>query len=211
MKAKTTITLLAATALSLTSLSAVAQGARQGQSAKAPDRAQIERGQKDFDRDRMRDRDRISSPERDRDRIRDQDRTHVPDHAPLGENGIYGGELMSAQERMQYREQLRLTESDPEARNKFMAQHQKEMQTRAKEQGVDVASLGPGPNYGNGIYGGKLMSVQERNQYREQLRLTESDPQARTKFMAQHQEKMQVRAKNMGVEIGPVPEVEEAE
>lgn len=211
MKANTTISLLAATALTLASVSAVAQGAGKGQGAQAPNRAQIERSQKDFDRDRLRDRDRIATPERDRDRTRDQDRTHVPDHAKLGENGMYGGELMSVEERNQYREQLRLTESDPKARNEFMMQHREKIQLRAKEQGVEFGSAGLGPKYGNGIYGNELMSIQERNQYREQLRLTASDPEAQTKFKAQHQEKMQARAKKMGVEVGPVPEVEEAE
>lgn len=140
MKAMTTIGLLVATALTLASMSAVAQGGRQGQGqgAQAQDRAQVERGQKDFDRDRLRDRDRITSPDQDRDRTRDQDRTHVPDSAKLGEKKIYGGELMSVEERNQYREQLRLTESDPKARTKFMAEHQEKMQARAKEQGVEI-------------------------------------------------------------------------
>lgn len=211
MKIQTTISILTASALLLASLSAVAQG-RGGQGgAQAQDRAQIERGQKDFDRDHMRDRDRITAPERDRDRIQDKDRTHVPDNANLGENGIYGGGLMSVEERNQYREQLTLTDSDPEAQMKFKAQHQEEMQARAKKMGVEVDSQGPGPNYGDGIYGGDLMSDQERNQYREQLRLTDSDPQAQTELKAQHQEKMQARAKQLGVAIDPVPAVEEAE
>ena len=211
MKSQTTISVLTATALALASYSADAQG-RGGQGgAQAKDRAQIERGQKDFDRDRLRDRDRITSPAHDRDRVRDQDRTHVSDHAKLGDKNIYGGELMSVEERNQYREQLRLTESDPEARTQFMAQHEEQMQARAKEQGVELGSPAKGQNVGNGIYGGELMSVQERNQYREQLRLTESDPKARAKFMAQHEENMQARAKQFGVEIEPVPEVEEAE
>ncbi len=211
MKTQTTISILTATALALASFSAVAQG-RHGQTgAQGQDRAQIERGQKDFDRDRMRDRDRTTSPERDRDRIQDQDRTHVPDNANPGGNGIYGNELMSVEERNQYREQLRLNESNPEAQTKLKAQHQEKMQARAKKMGVEVDSQGPGPKYGDGIYGGDLMNVQERNQYREQLRLTDSDPKAQTKFKAQHQEKMQARAKKMGVEIDSVPEVEEAE
>lgn len=209
MKIQTTISILTATALALASFSAIAQG-RNGQGgAQAQDRAQIERGQKDFSRDRLRDRDRSTVPSRDRDR--DQDRTHVPDNAKLGENGVYGGGLMSIEERNQYREQLRQTESDPKARTKFMAQHQEEMQARAKQQGVELGSPGFASNAGNGIYGGDLMSVQERNQYREQLQLTESDPKARTKFMAQHQEKMQARAKTMGASIDEMPEVEEAE
>ena len=210
MKIQTTISVLTAAAIALASFSAIAQG-RHGQSgAQAQDRAQIERGQKDFDRDRLRDRDRIS-PARDRDRVQDQDRTHVPDKAKLGEKEIYGGEFMSAEERNQYREQLRLTESDPKARTKFMAEHQEKMQARAKAQGVALGDPALAAKQGNGIYGNELMSVQERNQYREQLRLTESDPQARTQFKAQHQEKMQARAKEMGVDIETVPEVEEAE
>jgi len=211
MKIQTTISILTATALALASFSALAQGRNGSGGAQAQDRAQIERGQKDFDRDRLRDRDRITSPSQDRDRDRDQDRTHVPDNAKLGENRIYGEQLMSVQEQNQYREQLRLTESDPQARSKFMAQHQDRMQARAKAQGVAIGSPNSAAKNGSGIYGGELMSVEERNQYREQLRLTDSDPKARTKFMAQHQEKMQSRAKAKGVVIDDVPEVEEAE
>ena len=138
MRTQTTISILTAAALALTSMSAVAQG-RHGQGgAKAQDRAQIERGQKDFDRDRFRDRDRVNNPAQNRDRARDQDRIHAPDNAGLGQSGIYGGELMSVQERNQYREQLRLTESDPQARTKFMAEHKEQMQQRAKVKGVDI-------------------------------------------------------------------------
>ena len=81
----------------------------------------------------------ITNPSRDRDRT--QDRIHAPDNAGLGGNGIYGGEMMSEQERNQYREQLRLTESDPKAREKFLAQHQEKMQARAKAQGVPFEDL----------------------------------------------------------------------
>ncbi|MGI9235278.1 MAG: hypothetical protein ACR2RD_16725 [Woeseiaceae bacterium] len=138
MNTQTTISIITATALALATFSAVAQGRDNQGGAQAQDRAQIERGQKDFDRDRMRDRDRVTSPERDRDRTRDQDRTHVPGNAKLGEKGIYGDALMSAEERNQYREQLRLTDSDPEARTQFKAQHQEKMQARAKAQGVEI-------------------------------------------------------------------------
>ena len=138
MKAQTTIGILVASALALTSASAVAQG-RQGQGgASAPQRAQVERGQRDFDRDRMRDRDRVNDPAQDRKQDRDQDRTHAPDDVQNGNQGIYGGELMNAQERKQYRDQLRLTETDPKARSQFMKQHQEKMQLRAKENGVDI-------------------------------------------------------------------------
>jgi len=146
MRTQTTISILTATALALTSISALAQGHHGQGGAQPQDRAQIERGQKDFDRDRLRDRDRISNPAQDRDRRRDQDRIHAPDNAGSGQNGIYGGQLMSVQERNQYREQLRLTESDPQARTKFMAQHKEKMQQRAKAKGVELKDP---PNNGN--------------------------------------------------------------
>ena len=139
MKTQTTISLITAAALALTSFSAVAQGRQQGGPKHEPqDRAQVERGQRDFDRDRMRDRDRINEPERDQVRDRDQDRTHAPDNAKFGDSEIYGQELMSVQERNQYREQLRLTDSDTKAQTKFKAQHAEKMRIRAKEKGVTV-------------------------------------------------------------------------
>ena len=137
MKTRTVISLIAAVALATTAAFAAAQGHRgQGDKAQAQDRAKVERGQRDYDRDRMRDRDRIHVPaeQRDRDQDRQQDRIHQPDDG----SGIYGGHLMSEQERNQFREQLRLTESDPEARNQFLAQHREKMQKRAKEQGKQL-------------------------------------------------------------------------
>ena len=136
MRTPTTISVVVAATLVLASMATVAQG-RHGQGGAQPqDRAQVERGQKDFDRDRLRDRDRITNPSRDRDR--DQDRAHVPDNAKLGEDGIYGSELMSVEERNQFREQLRLTENDPQARTKLMAEHREQMQQRAKTRGVEL-------------------------------------------------------------------------
>lgn len=138
MKIQTTIGLLTATVFALASFSAAAQGGKQQGGAQPQDRAQVERGQRDFDRDRMQDRDRATTPSRDRDRDRDQDRTNAPDNAKYGDSEIYGSELMSTQERNQYREQLRLTESDPQAQTKLKAQHEEQMRVRAKEQGVKL-------------------------------------------------------------------------
>jgi hypothetical protein len=139
MKTRTTVSILTAAALALVASSAFAQERQQQQQGARPqDRAQVERGQKDFDRDRMRQRDRASDPSQDRQRDRDQDRTHAPDEAGNGNQEIYGSELMSVEERNQYREQLRLTESDPEAKAKLMEQHREQMQIRAKEQGVKI-------------------------------------------------------------------------
>lgn len=138
MKAQTTTAILAAAALALVAGSAAAQGGQGKGGATAPERAQVERGQRDYDRDRSRDRDRVEHPSQDRDQLQKQDRIHAPDDVPQEAQGIYGGELMTTQEKNQYREQLRLTESDPEARNQFMAQHREEMQKRAKEQGKEI-------------------------------------------------------------------------
>jgi len=158
MKAQTTIGILVATALALAAASAVAQG-RHGQGgASPPQRAQVERGQRDFDRDRVRDRDRVNDPAMDRKQDRKQDRTNGPENGDMtkqrqmtqnqqgqmkqqgqmNQEGIYGGELMSEQERNQYREQLRLTDSDPEQQTRFKAQHQEKMQKRAQEKGVKL-------------------------------------------------------------------------
>ena len=137
MKTRTTVSILTIAALTLAASSAFAQERQQQQHGARPqDRAQVERGQKDFDRDRMRQRDRISEPSQDRDR--DQDRTHAPDEAGNGNQEIYGSELMSVEERNQYREQLRLAESNPEAKAKLMEQHREQIQIRAKEQGVKI-------------------------------------------------------------------------
>lgn len=125
-----------------------------GDQAHSRDRAQVERGQSDHDRDRMRDRDRIHQPAmdpaqdmaqaqerkqaQDRQQIQQQKQIHVPGAGNGPDSDIYGHELMSVQERNQYREQLRLVQSDPEQKTRFLAQHREQMQVRAKAQGVAI-------------------------------------------------------------------------
>ena len=147
MRTVTGICALLVTAMALTPLTGFAQGHGQGQGqgrgADQPrDRAQVERGQSDMDRDRMRDRDRIHDPAQTHDpaqqRDQVQDRTHAPDNAGNGGQGIYGHQLMRVEEQNQYREQLRLVESDPQQQQRFQAQHQEKMQVRAREQGVTL-------------------------------------------------------------------------
>lgn len=132
MKARTIISIYVAAVLGLATSAVLAEGRQHQHGARPQDRAQVERGQRDFDRDRMRQRDRIHAPSRDR------DRTHAPDGNGNGNQQIYGSELMSVEERNQYREQLRLAESDPEAKTRLMEQHREKMQIRAKEQGVEI-------------------------------------------------------------------------
>ena len=147
-----------------------------------------------YDRDQDRDRDQAGGHDQDRDRIQDRDRLHATDPASLRDEDIYGNGLMSAEEKKQYRNQLMQMET-VQAREQFQAQHEEEMQARAQKRGKDLVPPGQGP-----IYGGELMTVQERNQYREQLRHMDSDAD-REKFQAQHREQMEQRAKALQREI----------
>jgi hypothetical protein len=119
-----------------------------GNGAGAQQRAQAERGQTDRDRDRVRDQDRIHQPaaapayegtqSQQRKQAEEQKQIHVPGTGNGPDSDIYGHELMSAQERNQYREQLRLVQSDPEKKTRFEAQHREQMQARAKAQGFVI-------------------------------------------------------------------------
>ena len=142
MKKLTGLWLIPAAALVLLPLATIAAGQGQGRGGadNSGARAQVERGQQDFDRDRQRSRDRTHDPAQDRDQVRQQDRIHMPDQAGPDDEKIYGHELMSTEERNQYREQLRLVGEDPEKRTRFIAEHQEKMQLRAEAQGVDLGS-----------------------------------------------------------------------
>ena len=152
---------LLAAAVVLLPIDGFAQGRGQGgggDQAHARDRAQVERGQSDHDRDRIRDRDRIHEPAMDpaqdatqtqerkqsqeRMQVQEQKQVHVPGTGNGPDSDIYGHEMMTAQERNRYREQLRLVESDPEQKTRFLAQHREQMQARAGAQGVAIGDGG---------------------------------------------------------------------
>lgn len=149
-----------------------------------------------MDRDQDRDRDRLGGhdQDQDRDRIQDRDRLHVTDPASMRDEDIYGSALMSQEELKQYRNQLMNMET-VEAREQYQTKHEAKMQERAQLQGKDLVPPGQGS-----IYGGELMTVQERNQYREQLRQMDSDEE-RQEFQARHQEQMNLRAKALELDI----------
>lgn len=73
---------------------------------------------------------------------------------------IYGSQLMTQQERMEYRNQMRALKTQEE-RNTFRFEHHKKMQERAAERGLSLpdtppragAGMGPGPG-GMGAGGG---------------------------------------------------------
>jgi hypothetical protein len=146
------------------------------------------------DRDQDRDRDQLHGRDQDQERVQDRDRTQDMDPASLRDEDVYGSALMSQEELKQYRNQLANVE-DNESRKLFQAQHEAKMQERAQQQGKDLVPPGQGP-----VYGGELMTVQERNQYREQLRHMDSEEE-RQKFEAQHREQMELRANALAHEI----------
>jgi len=140
---------LLAAAVVLLPFDGFAQGRGQGgggDQVRAQERAQAERGQ--TDRDRVRDQDRThqaatapayeGTQSRQQKQVQEQKQIHVPDTGNGPDSDIYGHELMTVQERNQYREQLRLVESDPEKKTRFEAQHREQMQTRAKAQGFVI-------------------------------------------------------------------------
>jgi hypothetical protein len=194
---------------SMLALMFTAVGAQQGQGGGGSgDRDQQMDRDRDFDRDRDRDytydrdmdqdrdRDQLKGhdQDQDRDRVQDRDRLHVTDPASMRDEDVYGSAMMTEEELKQYRNQLMNMES-VEDREHYQARHEAKMQERAQLQGKDLVPPGQGP-----IYGGELMTVQERNQYREQLRYMDSDEE-REKFQAKHQEQMNLRAKALELDI----------
>ena len=146
---------LLAAAIVLAPVDGFAQGNQQGErpdNEAARERAQVERGQDD--RDRARDRDRMRrtdvapandqlkakarEQEQNREMVQEQKQIQEPEAGMGPDSGIYGYELMSVQERNQYREQLQLVQSDPEKKTRFLAQHREKMQVRAKARGITL-------------------------------------------------------------------------
>ena len=174
--------------------------AQQGQGGAKGDRGQQVDRDRSFDRDRMADRDHAFDRDRARDRDRSgdkdqaRDRDRLRDPASLRNQDIYGNEFMNQAECDQYRKELGNANAQ-QSGAQYQAQHEQEMQKRALHQGQDLVPPGQGP-----VYGGEFMSVQERNQYREQLRLIDSDQQ-REQFRAQHRERINQRAKALGLDV----------
>ena len=203
MRHRLSISIILASVLALTFITVDAQ---QGQGGSSGDRdQQMDRDydrdmdrDRDYDRDMDQDRDRDQlrghDQDQDRDRVQDRDRLHVTDPASMRDDDIYGSAMMSEDELKQYRNQLMNMET-VEAREQYQTKHEAKMQERAQLKGKDLVPPGQGP-----IYGGELMTVQERNEYREQLRHMDSDEELE-KFQAQHQEQMNLRAKALELDI----------
>lgn len=192
MKSGTAIGIIMASVLAFTSLSSFAQQGPGG--GAGADRAQR------LDRNRTYDRDRMSVRDRTQDRTRievqeqDKDWSRIQDPANISDHDIYGSELMTTTERNRYRRELSNSETQA-SREEFQIRHEAKMQERALLKDQDLVPPGQGP-----IFGGELMSVQERNEYREQLRVLGTD-QDREQFQAQHRYRINERADALGLEV----------
>ena len=88
--------------------------------------------------------------DQDQDRTRAQDQTQTRDQ--IRDQDIYGHNLMTVQERNEYRNRMR-TANTAEERERIRAEHHAQMQIRAKEKGMmlpDEPPAGRGPGMGPG-------------------------------------------------------------
>ena len=85
--------------------------------------------------------DAVTEHERLQQRERDRTQKHVSSGTAAGAaataGGIYGGNLMTEQERNAYRERLQSMKTEQE-RDAFMAQHRQQMQQRSQERNVPI-------------------------------------------------------------------------
>lgn len=137
MRTRTIVTALTVGALVVTPALAFAQQSGNRNGTEAKQRAQVERVQRDIDRDRVRERAGVA--EHDRDRI--QDRTNAPEDAKQAQQNIYGYNLMSDEERDAYRERIRNASNEQE-REQLMAQHREKIQTRARNRNIKIDANG---------------------------------------------------------------------
>jgi hypothetical protein len=128
----------------LASATAIAQNGQQGQPAGSPtglqrtQQQQVQRQQqRQADRATTNDRtmDHARMQARERDQSRQQAHTTVQDKSRTM-IGVYGGNLMTADERSRYRAQWQAMQTEQE-RTEFEARHREEIQSRAREQGIE--------------------------------------------------------------------------
>jgi hypothetical protein len=94
--------------------------------------------------DQDRDQTRLQDPARDQIKDQTQDRT---------QDMIYGSQMMTDQERVEYRSRMRSAKTAQE-REQIRAQHHESMKVRAKERGMTIADEPPAMGGGMGAGGG---------------------------------------------------------
>jgi len=109
-------------------------------------------------------------------------RQQMPDQA------MYGHQMMTAEERERYRQQLNSAQSDREW-SRMRAEHQREMQARAKSQGRPMDPP---------VFGEHMMTAEERNRYTQRMQAATGD-QEKARIREEHQQSMMKRAEELGI------------
>jgi predicted O-linked N-acetylglucosamine transferase (SPINDLY family) len=115
-----------------------------------------------------------------------QHQRHLQEYMP--DNSMYGHEMMTAEERERYRRQLSSARSDREW-SQLRAEHQREMQARAKAQGKQLDPP---------AFGQHMMTIEEQNRYTERMQSAKTDVE-RTRIREEHQQMMMQRARDLGI------------
>lgn len=116
------------------------QGGQQGGQQAAPRGGQQYQGQQQkrqadraMSQEQTMDQQRLQ--ERDGTKTQDREQVHAQQQAQAKQAGIYGGNLMTAEERNQYRAELGKMSTDQQ-RNEYVERHREQMQQRSKERGI---------------------------------------------------------------------------
>lgn len=131
MNAKFLVTSTLAVALLAISMASLGQhGPKQRPTADRPGAGKMEQS---YDRGQMQGRDQADQ----QDRQKAQEQAKSATKSRQADRDIYGYQLMTEQERNEYRERLAKAGTEQE-RQQISAEHRAEMQARAKERGVDL-------------------------------------------------------------------------
>jgi hypothetical protein len=139
MKDATLLTSLVVVTMMIGAPSAFAQGQREGQQGGQQQMQQQRQSANAASQDRTMDQQRLQKRDQAQDRTQAHSRNQpqVRQHAATGSgDGIYGGNLMTEQERSRYRERLDGLKTEQE-RAEFKARHQEQMQLRARQRGIE--------------------------------------------------------------------------
>lgn len=91
-------------------------------------------------------KDQLQTPDQTRDQLRTRDQLQTKDQ----DGPVYGSQLMTNQERVEYRNRMRAAKT-AEEREQIRLEHHKQMQERAKERGVTLPDVPPPRGAGRGM------------------------------------------------------------
>jgi hypothetical protein len=106
----------------------------------------------------------------------------------MPDEGMYGREMMTAEERDRYRARLDSAGNDREW-SQIRAEHQREMQARAKTQGKQLDPP---------VFGEHMMTMEERKRYTERIQAADTEAE-RAQIREEHQAMMMQRARELGI------------